>query len=63
LDGGGIFELREIDMRRDGVGVVDVDRRWAHDLVKVAKPLAMESGRLAGISIWGKKPRAAPDSE
>jgi hypothetical protein len=51
LDGGGIFELREIDVRgRDG-GVVDVDRRWAHDLVKVAKPLAVESGRLAGISI------------
>jgi len=44
--------LREVDVR-GGVdfGVVDVDRRHAHYLVEVAKPLALESGRLAGISI------------
>jgi hypothetical protein len=52
LDGGGIFELREVDVRgRDSVGVVDVDRGRAHDLVSVAEPLAVESGRSAGISI------------
>jgi len=52
LDRGRIFELRKIDVRgRDGVGVVDVDRGWARDFVKVAKPLAVESGRLTGISI------------
>jgi len=52
LDGGRVSELREVDVRgRDGVGVVDVDRRRAHGLVKVAKPLSVESGRLAWISV------------
>jgi hypothetical protein len=44
-------ELREIHVRGwDGV-VVEVDRRCAHQLVVVAKPLALESESLAGISI------------
>jgi len=52
LDRGRIFELREIDVRgRDGFIVVDIDRWWARDLVKVAEPFAVESWRSAGISV------------
>ena len=49
----GIFELREVNVsgRDEFVVVVDVDGRWTHYLVKVAKPFAVESGRLAGISV------------
>ena len=44
--------MREVDVKgRVGLGVVDVDRRWACMLVVVAKPLVTESGDLAGISI------------
>jgi hypothetical protein len=42
--------LREADVKgRVGLGVVDVDRRWAGLLVVVAKFFVKESGRLAGI--------------
>jgi hypothetical protein len=52
LDRDGVFEWRKIDVSgRDGVGIIDVDRRWAHYLVVVAKPLAVKSGRFAGISV------------
>jgi hypothetical protein len=37
--------------KRDGFVVVDVDGRWSHFVVVVAKPLADQSGRVAGISI------------
>jgi len=45
--------LREVNVsgRDEFVVVVDVDGRWTHYLVKVAKPFAVESGRLAGISV------------
>ena len=41
LDGGGILELREVDVRGGNDVVVDVDGRWSHFVVVVAKPLAV----------------------
>jgi hypothetical protein len=49
LDGDGIFENWQVGVF--GRAVVDVDLRQAHHFVKVAKPFAAESGRLAGIAV------------
>jgi len=52
LNGGGIFELREVDVNGgEGVGIIDVDGRWAHHFVKLTKPVTRKSGTGAGVSI------------
>ena len=44
--------MREVDVKGgNGFVVVDVDGRWSHFIVVVAKPLAVQSGRGAGITV------------
>ena len=45
----------------NGFGVVDIDGRWSHLVVVMAKPLAVQSGRVAGISIAFRCSQGLPE--
>ena len=49
LDRDGVFEDGQVGVA--GRAVVDVDRRFARYIVIVAKPFAVKSGGVAGISV------------